>query len=36
VQRAPIGAFAPASAAAQDIAALWRAIERKLKQRKAS
>lgn len=35
VQRAPIGAFAPASSAAQDLAGLWRAIERKLKQRRA-
>jgi chromosome partitioning protein len=33
VQRAPVGTFAPSSAAAQDIAGLWRAIERKLKQR---
>lgn len=35
VQRAPVGAFAPTSPAARDIALLWRAIERKLKQRKA-
>jgi chromosome partitioning protein len=35
VQRAPIGAFAPSSPAARDLALLWRAIERKLKQRKA-
>lgn len=34
VRRAPVGAFAPTSAAAQDIARLWGAIERKLKQRK--
>lgn len=34
VQRAPVGAFAPSSAAARDFALLWRAIERKLKQRK--
>lgn len=35
VQRAPVGAFAPASTPAQDIARLWGAIERKLTQRKA-
>lgn len=34
VRRAPVGAFAPASAAARDIALLWRAIEGKLRQRK--
>lgn len=34
VHRAPVGAFAPASPAARDMAQLWRAIERKLKQRK--
>lgn len=36
VQRAPIGAFAPTSGPAQDISRLWRAIERKLRQRRAS
>lgn len=30
IRRAPIGAFAPASPAARDIAQLWRAVERKL------
>lgn len=35
VRRAPVGAFAPSSPAARDIAQLWRAIERKLKQREA-
>ena len=35
VQRAPVGAFAPNSPAARDIALLWRAIERKLAKRKA-
>ena len=34
VHRAPLGAFAPSSPAARDMAQLWRAIERKLKQRK--
>ncbi len=34
VHRAPVAAFAPASPAARDIAQLWRAIERKLQQRK--
>ena len=33
VRRAPIGAFAPGCTPARDIAGLWRAIERKLKQR---
>lgn len=33
VRRAPIGAFAPGCTPAHDIAGLWRAIERKLKQR---
>lgn len=33
VRRAPVGAFAPASAAAHDISGLWAAVERKLKQR---
>jgi cellulose biosynthesis protein BcsQ len=36
VQRAPVGVFAPASPAARDFALLWRAIERKLAQRKAT
>ena len=35
VHRAPIGAFAPASPAARDMAHLWRAIERKLAKRRA-
>ena len=35
VQRAPVGVFAPASAAARDMALLWRAIERKLAKRGA-
>jgi chromosome partitioning protein len=35
VQRAPVGAFAPSSPAAREFALLWRAIERKLKQRGA-
>lgn len=34
VKRAPVGAFAPTSPAARDIALLWRAIDRKLKHRK--
>lgn len=36
VHRAPVGAFAPSSPAARDFDLLWRAIESKLKQRKAS
>lgn len=35
LHRAPVGAFAPSSNAARDIANLWRAIERKLTQIKA-
>ena len=34
VHRAPVGAFAPSSSAARDFALLWRAIDRKLAQRK--
>ncbi|WP_375289881.1 ParA family protein [Qipengyuania sp.] len=34
VQRGPIGSFAPGSPPARDIATLWRAIERKLSQRR--
>lgn len=36
VRRAPVGAFAPASPAAQDIARLWSAIERKIAELEAA